>query len=343
MNETKKRATLAEVAALAGVSQSTVSLVLNAVPDSRIAAATRKKVLKSAEALGYRTGPMKRHVIGSNSVVGLVIDEMSSNWLAAALVDEIRDLCWEREADLLVSSTRGQPEIEEIAIKRLMLHAPVGMIYASLFPRLATPPTALLSSTNTVMVNCYERDGVLPATMPDFHDAAYSSMLHLFEAGHTRIGFLNHESWHIFAQRRNEGYKAALSKFGLSLDRNLVRHLNGSPDEGYRGASELLALARPPTAILCANDRMAFGAYDAVRNAGLKVGEDIALVGYDDHDLARYMHPPLTTIRNPYREMARWAVERLLTREEQTQPQAGPTLIPGELLKRGSSQAKPEI
>jgi LacI family transcriptional regulator len=339
MGSAKKRATLAEVAALAGVSQSTVSLVLNAVPDSRIAAATRKKVLKAAETLEYRKGPTKRHAIGSNSVVGLVIDEMSSNWLAAALVDEIRDLCWEREADLLVSSTRGQPEIEEIAINRLMLLAPVGLIYASLFPRLATPPTTLLSSTNAVMVNCYEREGILPAAMPDFYDAAFKSVLHLFSIGHTRIGFLNHESWHIFSQRRNEGYKAALAKCGLALDRNLVRHLNGSPDEGYRGACEMLAQGDRPTAILCGNDRMAFGAYDAVRAMGLKVGKDVALVGYDDHDLARHMHPPLTTIRNPYPEMARWAVEQLLSLDVADRGKGSLTLFSGELLERGSSRS----
>lgn len=327
---------MADVAALAGVSQSTVSLVLNAVEDSRIGAATRSRVLRAAEELRYRRGPVLPHDIDQSRVVGMIIDELSANWLGSALIDEIRDICWDAGVDLLVCSTRGQFDVEDVAIRRLLVQNPIGIIYASLFARRVNVP-ARLSSVTTVLVNCFDGDHAFASVMPDFRAAARLSLEHFYANDHRRIALLNHESWLVFAQQRLEGYKGFLKDVGIRFDRSLVHHLNGAPDEGYEATLRLLQMPSPPTAILCGNDRMAFGAYDAARECSFTIGRDVSIVGYDDHNLAKYLHPALTTVKMPYTEMARWAVEYLLAIHDGETRANTVHRVPGDLVLRESS------
>jgi LacI family transcriptional regulator len=326
----KKRATLADVAALAGVSQSTVSLVLNSVADARIGKATRAKVQKAAVELNYRGASLVPQA-GPSQLIGVVMDEFHPNRFAAAFLDELRDAAWEEKCSLLVVSTRGQAELEEPAIATLLQQKPVGLVYASLFPKRVTVPDAV-ANANTVLVNCQDTRDRLPSVRPDFIDAVTAPFEFLTARGHQRIALLNHEHWNLFAQERMAGYRKALDDAGLPFVRSYVRHLNGAPDDGYMATLELLKLGEPPTAIICGNDRMAFGAYNAVREMGLLVGGDVSIFGYDDYDIARYCHPPMTTIRMPYSEMARWAVDRLMTHTETS----AQTLIAGNIVERGS-------
>ncbi|MCV3760903.1 LacI family DNA-binding transcriptional regulator [Rhizobium sp. TRM96650] len=326
----RKRATLADVAALAGVSQATVSLVLNSVADARIGKATRAKVQKAAADLNYR-GASKLRQGGPSRLVGVVMDEFHPNRFAAAFLDELRDAAWEEQCGLLVVSTRGQPELEDPAVATLLQQEPVGIVYASLFPKRVAVPEAV-ANANTVLVNCQDTLDRLSSVRPDFVDAVVSPFEFLLARGHRRIALLNHEHWNLFAQDRMTGYRKALDAAGVPFVRSYVRHLNGAPDDGYMATLELLKLGEPPTAIICGNDRMAFGAYDAVREAGLLVGGDVSIFGYDDYDIARYCHPPMTTVRMPYSEMARWAVERLLNPGEATVNR----LVAGNIVERGS-------
>ncbi|WP_411037473.1 LacI family DNA-binding transcriptional regulator [Shinella sp. BYT-45] len=326
----RKRATLADVAALAGVSQSTVSLVLNSVADARIGKATRAKVQKAAEALNYRS-MARTPQAGPSRLIGVIMDEFHPNRFAAAFLDELRDAAWEEKCSLLVVSTRGQADLEEPAIATLLQQNPVGIVYASLFPKRVTVPDAV-AAANAVLVNCQDTRDRLPSVRPDFVDAVVSPFEFLTARGHRRIALLNHEHWNLFAQDRMAGYRKALEDAGIPFVRSYVRHLNGAPDDGYMATLELLKLKEPPTAIICGNDRMAFGAYDAVREMGLLVGGDVSIFGYDDYDIARYCHPPMTTVRMPYSEMARWAVDRLT----ETGGTVDNTLIAGTIVERGS-------
>lgn len=311
---TRKRVTMGDVAKVAGVSQSTVSLVLNAVEDARIGARTRNRVLKAARQLQYRRIPPN---IGNtdHQVVGLLIDELGANWIGSAIIDDLRDMCWERNADVVIACTRGQPEIEDVAVRRLALHAPIGIVYASIFPRRTMVPNAL-SGMRTVLVNCYDGAEKFPSIMPDFESAIVETVERLVARGHARIALINHESWHTFAQDRMRGYRKALADAGLPFDQAYVCHVDGTPTQGYLNAKALLSHPAPPTAFICANDKMAFGVYDAAREQGLGIGTDLAVVGYDDHEMSQYMHPPLTSIRMPHNEMVRWAVERILDDED---------------------------
>jgi LacI family transcriptional regulator len=136
--------------------------------------------------------------------------------------------------------------------------------------------------------------------------------MHLIENGHSRIGFINGEHWIEAAAERLKGYRQALSTADIPFDPVLVRAGDWQVAAGYAHALSLLDLPQRPTALFCANDLMAIGALDAARERNLLVPRDLSVVGYDDQDIARYTHPPLTTVLLPNYEMGRWAADSLI-------------------------------
>jgi LacI family transcriptional regulator len=136
----------------------------------------------------------------------------------------------------------------------------------------------------------------------------------LIEAEHRRIGYLMDSRDVPAPAERFSGYRRALSDAGLDFDAQLVAMAPSDPFGGHDAAERLLRLPEPPTALFCFNDRMAMGAYRAIRRAGLSIPDDISVVGFDDLDqIAPWLDPPLTTMRLPHEEMGRWAVEYLLS------------------------------
>jgi len=140
----------------------------------------------------------------------------------------------------------------------------------------------------------------------------YAATMHLIESGHRRIGFINGEQWIEAAAERLKGYRQALSSADIPYDPALVRSGDWQVADGYARALDLLALRERPTALFCANDLMAIGALDAARERKLAVPRDLSIVGYDDQDIARYTHPPLSTVLLPNYEMGRWAADSLI-------------------------------
>jgi DNA-binding LacI/PurR family transcriptional regulator len=158
---------------------------------------------------------------------------------------------------------------------------------------------------------------------------------HLVDLGHRRIGYINGmEDW-IEAQNRLSGYRDVLLKHDLPVDEALIRDGDWGVDSGYKAARELLALEGRPTSIFAANDIMALGAIYAIQEAGLKVPEDVAIVGYDDRDFAAWIRPALTTVRMPSYEMGQ-AAARLLLKQFAKEELEDATQIPGKLIIRES-------
>jgi LacI family transcriptional regulator len=148
--------------------------------------------------------------------------------------------------------------------------------------------------------------------VPAEQQGGYAATMHLVASGHRRIGFINGEGWIEAASDRLKGYRQALAEAGIPFDPALVREGDWQVDSGYAHALSLLAGPQRPSALFCANDLMALGALDAARELKLAVPRELSLVGYDDQDLARYTHPPLTTVLLPNYEMGRWAAETLI-------------------------------
>ncbi|MEY8876324.1 MAG: LacI family DNA-binding transcriptional regulator [Leptothrix sp. (in: b-proteobacteria)] len=326
---------MTDVAKAAGVSQSTVSMVLNNMSGARLSDATRAKVLSLAVELGYRlprrdsspTPGVPRGIepgAPRRNLIGYLVDEISTSPHPVVSVDGARDAAWEHDCVLTVCVTRSNADQEAAAIAALMAHPQLlGIIYSTIFTRAATPP-ALLNAVPTVLLNCHHEAGRFPTIVPGEVGGGHAATEHLIGAGHTRIGFINGEPWMEAAKDRLKGYRRALATADLPFDAALVRDGDWMNGGGFDGTLALMALARPPTAIFCANDLMAIGALEALAQLGKRVPDDVSVMGYDDQELSRHTHPPLTTMVLPNYEMGRAAVEALLAEAEAESASAGP-------------------
>jgi len=311
---------MTDVAQAAGVSQSTVSMVLNNMSGARLAAATRARVMQVALELGYRLP--RRTAAGQavpaasamrRNIIGYLVDEISTSPHPVVSVDGARDAAWENDCIVTVVVTRSNPEQEAAAIAALRANpALLGVVYSTIFTRGCQVP-ASLAGVPTVLLNCHDEHHKLPTIVPGEVAGGHAATERLITAGHRRIGFINGEPWMEAAQDRLKGYRRALATADLPFDAALVRDGDWMSSSGFECTLQLMALPRPPTALFVANDLMALGALEALQQLGKRVPEDVALIGYDDQEIARHTHPPLTTMVLPNYEMGRAAVEALLS------------------------------
>jgi len=304
---------MTDIAKLAGVSQSTVSLVINHMSGAKVSKVTRETVLRIARELGY---PVERHAhpaaAQTRNLIVYLTDELTTSPHAMQTIDGAKEAAWEQDCLVAVFATRGDPELEAAVFARMLDHpALLGVIYSTIFTRAVAVPAAL-DATPTVLLNCHTRDRGRASVVPSELLGGYTATMHLIENGHSRIGFINGEHWIEAAAERLKGYRQALSTADIPFDPVLVRAGDWQVAAGYEHALSLLDLPQRPTALFCANDLMAIGALDAARERKLSVPRDLSVIGYDDQDIARYTHPPLTTVLLPNYEMGRWAADSLI-------------------------------
>ncbi len=175
---------------------------------------------------------------------------------------------------------------------------------------------AALSKVPTLLLNCYTGDSELSSGVPAEITEDHTATEYLLNAGHRRrIGYVNGEPWQDASRDRLKGYRMALSTADLPFRRALVREGDWSSGSGFEQTLSLMRQPKPPTAIFCANDLMVLGAIEALKQLGLRVPEDVSVLGYDDQEIARHTHPPLSTFVLSNYELGRWAVETLLQEE----------------------------
>ena len=317
--------TMMDVAAAAGVSQTTVSLVLNNIVEARLSASTRNRVRDAARVLGYTLpghAPARVAGVGATAV-GFVADEITTDPWCAMQLEAVRAKAWEHGLTVTAGVSHGDPELEAAILERMLAEPLVGLIYASVLTRPIRPLEAF-GRTPTVLLNCYVPDHSLASVVPGELLGGYVATLHLIRAGHRRIAHVHGQSWTDPARDRIRGYRRALAEHDILYDPALVRPGNWEPPTGYEHTAALMDLPDPPTAIFLSNDMMAVGAYDALRERGLRVPEDVSVVGYDDREIAQFMRPALTTVVLPHHEMGLQAAETLIdgeVRAEGRQPQ----------------------
>jgi len=328
---------MTEIAALAGVSQTTVSLVLNDALGARLAAHTRQRVLDAAARLDYRLVKRGSRKLSATeaTVIGFVVDEMSTDpWCAIAL-DGARDKAWEYGLTVRAAVTRGDAEMEQAVLGQMAGQPLLGLIFGAIQTRRITPPPTLFRLP-TVLLNCHVSDRSLPSITPDEVLGGRTATERLILAGHRRIGLIEGEVWMEASRDRLKGYRQALAHHEIAFDRALVRPGNWEPSAGYAQTLELMRLAAPPSAIFCANDLMALGCYEALKELGLRVPADVAVIGYDDREIARFMRPPLTTILLPHHEMGTLAVETLVGRAKRPASRPPQTKVECPIVERAS-------
>jgi LacI family transcriptional regulator len=334
------RPTMTDVAKLAGVSQSTVSMVLNNVASARLSSETRSKVLDAALSLGYqlsqaaRVDPVqllrslqmpvtKTPDVRQRRLIVYLVDEISTSPHPVVSVDGARDAAWEHACVLSVAVTHGNLEQEKAIIETALGHPSLlGFIYSTIYTRRVQLP-AELDNTPTVLLNCHDETHKYPTIIPGELSGGHAATDQLIAAGHRRIGYINGEPWMEAAKDRLKGYRRALATADLAFDPAMVRDGDWMASTGFEATLSLMAEAKPPTGIFCANDLMAVGAIEAVKSLGLKVPEDVSVMGYDDQEISRHTRPPLTTVLLPNYEMGRSAVESLLHEVHQTETAYG--------------------
>ena len=309
----QSRPTMTDVALEARVSQTTVSLVLNHAKGARLSAETRQRVLSAASRLGYRLvsrGP-DLAARADATTIGFVVNEISTDpWMAMAL-DGARERAWANGLTISLAVTRGDAEMEQAVLTSILRQPLLGLIYGRIHT-VRVEPRPFLFQKPTVLLNCYLGDRSLTSVVPAEVAGGRTGTERLIQGGHRRIGFINGEPWMEASRDRLKGYRKALAAAGIKYDADLVRDGNWEPSTGYQRTRELMELKHPPTAIFCANDLMAIGCYDALRELDLAIPGDVAVMGYDDRETARYMRPALTTVVLPHFEMGAKAVEALI-------------------------------
>lgn len=313
------RVTMKDVALHAGVSQSTVSFVLNGLEDMRISRETRKRVKDAADVLGYRTrGAGRPSKYATRGVIGLMVDEVATSPFAAISIEAVQEEAWKNNIITQFVMTGGDTQYEAEVLRKWAQEDVIGVIYSSILTRSIIPP-GNLARHRAVLLNCYEDQGQFPSIVPAERRGGEDATKVLLNAGHRRIAFITGENWMEASDQRLEGYKRALRAARIPIDSSLIVQGNFLPSGGRDAALQLMAGKTRPDAIFCANDLMAVGCYEALKELGEEIGETIAVMGYDDQEIAQHLSPGLTTVLLPHAEMGQWCVKELLkTKIEQT-------------------------
>lgn len=342
---TRKRVTMADVAKRAAVSTTAVSLVLNNRQGTRLSADVANRVRDAAKELGYRPNLTARALSTQKShVIGFISERVTTDRLASGLIRGALQEAKKHGHVLFIAETEGEEGAVDDAVDALTDRQVDGIIYAATRPQNLRVPKHV-GSTPVVMLNAVS-DEVADTVLADEYEGARSIVEVLLEAGHTddvvllgrQLDQPADEWFTVAVERRMVGIADALDAHGVTP----VAELPCQPwsvINGYQAIRGLLDSGVRPRALICLNDRLAFGAYRALNESGLKVGRDVAVVSFDNDDISVYLEPMLTTAGAPFEAMGARAVQLLLD-EEQTR---GEHLVPMPLLLRGSLKLPEEL
>ena len=314
-----KRATLADVARLAGLSPTSASMILNGRPDTRLSQDAHDRVNAAAEALGYRPNIAARALRTDKTLtVGFISDLVATTRFASGLIKGALEAAEAAGHVVLVLETGGDPARESEAIAAVLDRQVDGIIFATMRARELFVPE-LPTGTAVVMLNA--TNSRFPASvLPDEFEGGAQAVRLLVENGHRSgialMGQNDDVEKDAFrsatVSRRVAGIRSAMESEDLTFVAEESIWL-WEPDEGYRATRALLERRNDIRALLCMNDRIAFGAYQALAEAGLSVPQDVSVVSVDNDELAAYLRPGLTTVGLPHVEMGKRAVEALLS------------------------------
>jgi LacI family transcriptional regulator len=309
------RATLKDVARLAGVHPGTASRALNVETRALVNEATAERVLAAAEELGYRANPIARGLKTSRSyTIGVLVPDLT-NPLFPPIVRGIQDRLEEAAYTPLIANTDNDPDRERADFEAMRARHVDGLITATARRDHGLPPDLEDVPLPVVLVNRRLEDGARPSVVADDIKGVGLAVEHLVALGHRRIAHLAGPQELSTGHLRLEGFKRAMNQAGIDPDPELI--LVGSAfveSEGRRLCGELLDRDREVTAIVAGNDLMALGCYHAFVDRGIECPGEISVIGYNDMPFAEWFNPPLSTVHLPHYEIGARAAELLLER-----------------------------
>ncbi len=308
----RTHATIKEVAELAGVSQMTVSRVLNR--RETVKEATRTKVEAAIRELNYRPNLLARGLAGGNSLfIGLVYHNPSSTYLGELLVGALHS-CRDEGHHLVIEDFTNE-DIKGSGPKFVERLGGVGLDGVIVTPPISEDDEILDALTEaqivTVLIAPKDVSKTDISVSIDDAQAAEQMTQYVIEHGHTNIGFIRGPDNHSSSRRRHRGFKSAMARHGLNVEEGWVAQGDYTYRSGMLAAESILALDSRPTAIFASNDDMAAGVVAAAQRLGLKVPDDLSVVGFDDTMFATASWPQLTTVRQPIADMAAESVALL--------------------------------
>ena len=333
-----KRTSIKDIARKARVSHSTVSRALQGSP--LVNAATAKRIRRIAEQTGYRASAAARSlVMGRSHTIGVVVTHIADPFVAA-VVNGIEDTAEQQGYSVFLANSNAEPDRELRVVRSfeerrvdgiIVTSSRVGALYLPVMEGMRVP---------VVLLNNQHPSDLAHSVIINNVEASIEATRHLIQLGHRRIAYIGDRLGYQSDTERREGYRRGLREADIRWAQELAVSGDGKPEGAERAMAQLLALNPRPTAVFCYNDMSALGAMRQIRAAGLKVPEDFSVVGFDDLYLSQYLDPPLTTVRQPMRQMGRMAMETLLEIFD-GQRSAHNLRVPGELIVRGST-AKPK-
>jgi LacI family transcriptional regulator len=336
-NRSSEHITILDVAKEAGVSFGTVSRVLN--EDKHVKAETRERVLRAIARLGFVANRQARILAGGKSgTVGVLVPDLGTEYIGEIMRGADAELALggyglilytthriaKKEADYVATCLQGMADGLLLVLPRNPSDF-VGTLARRKFPFVFIDHQGTGKDSASVSAANWQ--------------GAYEATEYLIGLGHRRIGFITGWVDLKAAQDRLQGFQSALRINHIAEDAELIFEGTFAQPDGYNGGLHLLSLKNPPTAVFASNDVMAMGVMDAVRERGLRVPEDISVVGYDDISQSAHVHPALTTVRQPLEKMGRVAAQMLLEMLRNPGRKKDRVELPTELMIRDSCRA----
>ncbi len=326
------KATLKDVARLAGVSTVTVSNVLN--HRHNVSVLTRQRVNEAVQKTGYRVNLVARGLAGGRTnTLGILVPDLTTQYIGE-IVRGVNDEIRRAGMEVLIST--ASDDVKERSQIDLLQEISDGLIL--ILPHNTDYDVSLFEKNNIPMVMIDHRGSSipLPAVDVDNYYGGRRATEYLISLNHTRIAFI--QGRYEASSLRFKGYKEALLNAQLSFDESLVANGEFSQPGGFAAANQLLSSDNPPTAIFAANDLSAFGVMEAIKEKGLRIPHDVSVIGFDDIPMASQVFPPLTTIRQPLLEMGVAAARMLLAKLRGIEPPSNRITLATQLVERASTR-----
>jgi DNA-binding LacI/PurR family transcriptional regulator len=329
-----RRASIKDIARMARVSHSTVSRALRESP--LVNPETAEKIRRIAAENGFRASAVARSLATRRTnTIGVVVTSIADPFVAE-VVNGIEEEALAHNYSVFLANCHADSErelkvvhsFEDRRVDGIVVTASrVGALYASLLGQMRIP---------IVLVNNQHPTRYAHSVLIENFEASRRAVGYLIQLGHRRIAYIGDRLGYGSDSERFSGYRAALDEAGIPFQPKLVVHGDGKAEGGGPAIDTLLAGTDLPTAVFCYNDMTAIGALKRIRARGLRVPDDISLVGFDDLPLALYMEPPLTTVRQPKHEMGRLAMKALLKMLAGLEAEQN-VMVSGELIVREST------
>jgi LacI family transcriptional regulator len=300
--------TLHEIASAADVSIATVSRALTN-SGHPVSSATKQRIIDIAKELGYRPNLVARSLKTDRTfTIGIITDTITSPF-SPLIIRGIQDHLEAAGYFSIILNGDWNPEVETEAIQRLLSRAVDGLIFVESWLNDTSSVLKLTDKPHVFVHRLFDGEDHRNRVSVDENYGTDLAIEHLVRLGHRRIAFINGPGGWYASEHRLIGYQETLARSGIAYDPQLVIAGDWEVQSGFPAARQFLELPHRPTAIFAANDLMALGAIYAIQEAGLRVPEDIAIVGYDDREIANLTRPTITTVTMPCYEMGQAAAQ----------------------------------